>query len=80
ALAATLALLLLTGCAAFREQVAAEREALLLDAGFKRVPLEAGETQHLHQLVDAEFCRCRYVGGEKEFVVYRGLRKARLAF
>jgi hypothetical protein len=77
----------LVGCSAIEARTAADSEEILAQAGFRREPL-AGPGLPARQLVrsgstysfaDPEFCKCVYVGGEKEYAELQRLRAERIA-
>jgi hypothetical protein len=77
----------LAGCSALVSRNAADSGQILALAGFQREPLQdprlparqlvrSGKT---YRFADPEFCRCVYVGGEKEHAELERLRAERLA-
>ena len=77
----------LTGCAAIRNQMAADSEEILQQAGFERAPLDRPglparqlvQTGSTYTFADPDFCQCMYVGGEREYAELRRLRAERIA-
>ena len=84
--AALILALALAGCAALRNQMAADSEEILAQAGFERAPIDTPglPARHLVQVgttykfADPDFCRCMYVGGEREFNELQRLRAERV--
>lgn len=76
----------LAGCAALRNQTAADSEEILQQAGFERAPLDrAGlparqlvRTGQQYVFADPDFCQCMYVGGEREHMKLEKLRAERV--
>lgn len=77
----------LAGCAAMRNQMAADSEEILAQAGFQRAPLDRPglparqlvQTGATYTFADPDFCHCMYVGGADEYAELQRLRAERLA-
>lgn len=77
----------LAGCAAIRNQTAADSEEILAQAGFQRAPLDAPglparqlvQTDANYTFADPDFCQCMYVGGAAEYAELQRLRAERIA-
>lgn len=87
AAALILAVAALTGCAALHNQMAADSEEILAEAGFQRAPLDAPglparqlvQTGASYTFADPDFCQCMYVGGASEYAELQRLRAERIA-
>lgn len=79
--------LALAGCASIRNQMAADSEDILAEAGFQRAPLDVPglparqlvQTGATYAFADPDFCRCMYVGGADEYAKLQRLRAERIA-
>ena len=77
----------LAGCAAIRDQTAADSEEILAQAGFQPAPLDAPglparqlvQTGTTYTFADPDFCHCMYVGGATEYAELQRLRTERIA-
>ena len=77
----------LAGCAALRNQRAADSEEILAQAGFERAPLDTPglparqlvQSGSSYTFADPDFCHCMYVGGEREYAQLQKLRAERIA-
>lgn len=77
----------LAGCAALRNQMAADSEEILAQAGFQRAPLDAPglparqlvQTGATYTFADPDFCQCMYVGGGREYAELQRLKSERIA-
>ena len=79
--------LAVAGCAAIRNQMAADSEDILAEAGFERAPGDVPglPARHLVQtgatyaFADPDFCHCMYVGGADQYSKLQRLRAERIA-
>ena len=79
--------LALAGCAALHNQMAADSEEILQQAGFQRAPLDAPglparqlvQTGATYSFADPDFCHCVYVGGPTEYAELQRLRAERVS-
>lgn len=77
----------LAGCAAIRNQMAADSEEVLVQAGFHREPFDAPglparqlvQAGSSYTFADPDFCHCMYVGSEREYAELQRLRAERIA-
>ena len=84
---AVLAAAALAGCASIHNQMAADSEDILAEAGFQRAPLDVPglparqlvQTGATYTFADPDFCRCMYVGGADEYAKLQRLRAERIA-
>jgi hypothetical protein len=85
--AALLLAVALVGCSAVERRTVADSEEILAQAGFQREPLDGPglparqlvQTAAGYRFSDPDFCKCAYVGGEREYAELQRLRAARIA-